>query len=423
MTDDDFEQPRAVVLAERAVLGIVLDAPTLAGRVFGRVSVADFTGPRKLVAEAIHGVRLRRGGQADHVTVLAEMQRRGTVSRAGGPGVFADLATAGANPALLPAYLDEIVTDIRRRRLHAVGLRLSQLAGNEQADPLETARSAQGALTGLIDAAEADDGDVTTPTLREFLAAEDEPYDWVIPGLLERGDRLILTGSEGLGKSHLLRQIAVCTAAGVHPFDGRLFAPQPVLVVDCENGPVAVRRQLRPLAAQARTAVQGAGADNTLWVETRPEGLDLTKPADEAWLVRTVSALQPAMLITGSLYRLHAKNPNDEEPARAVTRVLDRCRTAANCAVVLEAHSPHSSNSLGPRPVRPVGSSLWLRWPEFGYGLRPTKDYTKDNRLVDLVAWRGDREARGWPRRLQAGGRWPWTTATYDPHNSWEAAS
>ena len=56
------------------------------------------------------------------------------------------------------------------------------------------------------------------PDLYEFLAIVDPPSDWVIPGLLERGDRLIWTGFEGLGKSVVVRQLAVCAAAGVHPF-------------------------------------------------------------------------------------------------------------------------------------------------------------------------------------------------------------
>src|SRR5690606_18474248 len=33
----------------------------------------------------------------------------------------------------------------------------------------------------------------------EFLAEPDPEYDWLIPGLLERGDRVILTGQEGRG--------------------------------------------------------------------------------------------------------------------------------------------------------------------------------------------------------------------------------
>ena len=139
------------------------------------------------------------------------------------------------------------------------------------------------------------------------------------------------------------------------------------------------------------------------------KGGDLTKPEDEAWLVSRVSALQPALLVIGPIYRLHAKNPNDEEPARCVTRVLDRCRAAANCALILEAHAGHTTGVDGMRHVRPTGSSLWLRWPEFGYGLRAADGFhPTDNRVVDFVAWRGDREERQWPQQLRGGGVWPW---------------
>jgi hypothetical protein len=39
------------------------------------------------------------------------------------------------------------------------------------------------------------------PDLWEFLGTEDPPHDWIVPNLLERGDRLIWTGFEGLGKA------------------------------------------------------------------------------------------------------------------------------------------------------------------------------------------------------------------------------
>ena len=63
------------------------------------------------------------------------------------------------------------------------------------------------------------------PDLYEFISIVDPPSDWVIPALLERGDRLIWTGFEGLGKSVITRQLAVCAAAGVHPFTGEPITP------------------------------------------------------------------------------------------------------------------------------------------------------------------------------------------------------
>ncbi len=408
----------AVEAAERAILGIVLAHPDHAGKAFARVALGDFTGPNALIAEALHGMRLARKG-IDPALLVGELTRRGTLGRVGGAPYVHTLLAAYATAELLDAYADEVVRAARLRRAHALGLDLAQRAEKPDADPARIARTAVEQGQALLDATDAD-GDITTPVLAEFLGAEDPQPDWVIPGLLERGDRLVITGSEGLGKSVLNRQLAVTAAAGVHPFTGRLAEPQRVLYVDAENGPAHLRRELRPLALRARTSA-GQAADENLYLESRPEGLDLTRPEDEAWLVRRVAALQPALLLIGPLYRLHAADPNKEEPARQVARVLDRCRAAANCALIAEAHAGHAVGTSGDRNMRPTGTSLWLRWPEFGYGMRPGKDYDPRSRMVDFLSWRGDRAARSWPRALRAGGAWPWSEATPAP-SEWDVA-
>lgn len=39
------------------------------------------------------------------------------------------------------------------------------------------------------------------PDLDSFLDLSDDEYNWLVPGLLERGDRLMVTGEEGRGKA------------------------------------------------------------------------------------------------------------------------------------------------------------------------------------------------------------------------------
>lgn len=401
---------------ERAILATVITNPSHAAKVFARIPVHEFTGEYALVAEAIHSLRTARK-PIDQSTVADEMRRRSTLSRLPGgtsAAVF-QLADWHVPGPALDYHLDVVTDAIRLRSLWKIGSTIAQRAGDADADSLVIAQTAAEQVQAIIDNAEADQ-DVSTETLAEFLSGEDDPADWVIPGLLERGDRFILTGSEGLGKSVLFRQIAVGAAAGIHPFTQRRIDPNRVLYVDVENSRMKLRRDLRSLRA---AAIQSGGdPDENLLLECRPEGLDLTRPEDEAWLLARVASLQPAILITGPLYRLHAKNPNDEEPARQVARVLDRCRAAANCALVLEAHAGHQVGHDGKRSVRPTGTSLWLRWPEFGYGIRMSDDFNADNRLVDFVAWRGDRDNRDWPTRLRRGGSWPWQVAT-DPNNHW----
>lgn len=387
--------------AMATALGVVIEHPEQAAEVFAAVRVEDFDAQYRLMAEAIHGLRIAKT-EVSALAVVDEMTRRGTIGRIGGAAEVHRVAGFGFGSADYSVQI--IARTARLRRLDAAALQLHQNATTPDADPLAVAQRTLTDVQAVVDGIEAD-GDVTTPTVGELLAGEDAPFEWVIPGLLERADRLVLTGSEGLGKSVLFRQLAVCAASGIHPFTHEPIEPQRVLYVDCENGVGQLRRALRPLAGQGKRV--GSDPSERLFVEPRPEGLDLTKPEDEAWLVRVTSAIQPSLLLTGPLYRLHAANPNDEEPARAVARVLDRCRAAANCALVVEAHAGHGYGSPE-RPVRPTGTSLWLRWPEFGYGLRVSGEFDPANRVVDFVAWRGDRSERAWPKRLRSGGEWPW---------------
>ncbi len=388
-------------------LGVVIEHPEQAGIVFAAVRIEDFRNQYGPIAEAIHSLRLSKT-TISPLAVIDEMSRRGTIGRIGGAAEIHRIAGFGFGSAEFAVQV--IARHARLNRLAITAARLSQTVREvDDVEPLDVARSAINELQGVVDGIEAD-GDVTTPTLREFLAGDDPPYDWVIPGLLERGDRLILTGSEGLGKSVLFRQISVAAAGGVHPFHGGRINPMRVLVVDCENGAVKSRRALRPLVSLA--VRYGDDPRDRMHIETIPSGLDLTTPEDEMWLVRRVSSLQPDLLAIGPLYRLHSKNPNDEEVARTVTRVLDRCRAAANCALITEGHAGHGGGDARERPVRPTGSSLWLRWPEFGYGLRVGDGFSPEDRRVDMVPWRGDREERDWPKRLRSGGQgaWPWAS-------------
>lgn len=242
------------------------------------------------------------------------------------------------------------------------------------------------------------------PDLWQFLATEDEDYDWIVPGLLERGDRLMLTGFEGLGKSMLNRQLAVMIAAGIHPFQwARTFEPRRVLYIDCENSERQSRRKFRKIA-DASTRSRRRVPDGNMRLIHKPNGLDLTTKADEEWLMERVTAHQPDVLFIGPFYRLHNANLNEELPARRTVAVLDKARNSVGCALVIEAHAGHG-NGVQQRDPRPVGSSLLLRWPEFGYGLAPVE---KDPKHVRLMAWRGPRDEREWPKQLTWGEPWPW---------------
>jgi hypothetical protein len=258
------------------------------------------------------------------------------------------------------------------------------------------------------------------PDLDEFLAGVDPPYAWVIESILERGDRLIWTGAEGLGKSVVGRQLAVAAAAGIHPFTNDRTDPRVVLWIDCENSERQGRRHFRRL----RRVIIAKGCPvpkGGMRLIHRPEGIDLTRDEDVAWLMERVHAYKPELLYIGPLYRLHATDINDETAARKVTAVLDLARARADCALIIEGHSPHGGGGES-RPVRPIGSSLFRRWPEFGYGISPATD---DNPCKEVVIrpWRGARDERHWPRSLiwsEKDDEWPWVDPmTYTPRGGY----
>jgi hypothetical protein len=258
------------------------------------------------------------------------------------------------------------------------------------------------------------------PDIYAFLATGEEEYDWLVEGLLERGDRLLLTGFEGHGKTTLMRQLAVSMAAGLHPFRHQPITPLRVLMIDCENGPRFTRRRFRPLVELVADLGHPIPPDS-FYVLTRPSGLDLTDAEDSAWLLERAHAHHPDIVLLGPLYKLHRANPNDELPARQVSGVLDDMRREIGCALILEAHSGHGEN-VRDRNVRPLGSSLWMRWPEFGYGIATTTQ-TRKGTPVDFRVWRGPRDEREWPVKLLRSSPWPWD-GEWEPHTPvWRPAS
>lgn len=223
----------------------------------------------------------------------------------------------------------------------------------------------------------------------------DQAFDWVVPGLLERGDRLILTGFEGGGKSTLMRQFGICIAGGLDPFKFTDTEPVKALYVDCENGERLVRRKFNELI-ELYEKMHGPYPKDQLFIVSRPSGMDLmTDDAD--WLMEQVTAFKPGVVLIGPLYNLQNEDMNAEAPTKKVAGVLRRIAVEGGCALIAEAHAGKSESAGGKRHLRPIGSSVWLRWPEFGYGLDPVAG----SREVYFRPWRGARDERSWPKSLE----------------------
>lgn len=325
------------------------------------------------------------------------------------------LLTWPAVPEHVETYAKTVREWAVRRRVYSEAVVAQQKALNPEIDALTLASSTATAFTRIRDTGDTEDA--AALTMAEVLAGVDVERDWLVHGLLERRDRLMLTGEEGLGKSHLMRQLAVMAAAGLDPFDSSIRVPPiSVLIVDCENSLPQIRRAIRPVVGFAAKYGYQLPRLNVL---PTPR-MDITGDRDLARLHREMDACQPDLVVIGPLYRLFPRALNTDDEAAPVLAALDTLRDRG-AALIIEAHAGHGEGKGKVRDLRPRGSSALMGWPEFGYGMRARADGG-----ADLVPWRGDRDSRAWPTQLRhdnAGVRWipNYTPDNPIPQDAWGA--
>ena len=195
MDFDAYPEPRDQ-LAERAVVGGLLAGPIPADL---NLAVEDFWHPplRTVVDACLH--LARAGKPTDPISVRAELLRRGERGDVADGAWLATLMRDGCMTAQLSWHARNLRELAVRRDVMFQARQALQQAANPTSDPYEVAAGLHVAA-GVL----ADSGDPARPSptidAEDFLAKADS-YDWLVPGLLERGDRFLITGGEGSGKA------------------------------------------------------------------------------------------------------------------------------------------------------------------------------------------------------------------------------
>ena len=241
--------------------------------------------------------------------------------------------------------------------------------------------------------------------------SSDDAYDWVIPNLLERRERVIVVAAEGVGKTMLARQVAILTSLGVQPFTFQRMNPIRTLTIDLENPERIIRRSSRSIFGAALS--YGYGKKSLAELVIKPDGLNLLLATDRLLLESWLDRAKPELLILGPLYKsfIDPGNRTSEAVAIEVVRYLDTLRAVYGCALWLEHHAPLGESQTS-RNLRPFGSAVWSRWPEFGISLQ--QDPTSMGEYVyDVKHFRGERDERHWPLKMKRGKKFPFETLTF----------
>lgn len=383
--------------AERNLLGSVLMNAKQVRMLDGLVNRSDFSDDRMGIIWDTIVAMTSRGesvGLIEIVDKFPEIGVRGIDYLEVNSWMGEDVYQHGAQ-----GYANHVRNESLRRSLDNIARTMHESvvdAGSSPADILTKAR-------GLIDAtlSDASTGVLQAKSLADVLDGDDT-YDWVIPEFMESGDRLILTGGEGAGKSTFARQICILAAAGVHPLTFQSIDPVRVLVVDAENTERQWRRAVRWMVRRATESGSTDPRGNVMIAAGKR--IDIIRGSHLAEIHRLIDEYEPRLLFIGPLYKITSGAIQTDDEAAPLLVALDSLRERG-LAMVMEAHAAKGSSEHG-REWRPRGSAALMGWPELGLGLSPI-----NAEGVEVVRWRGDRDARAIPNFLRRGRDWPFEPA------------
>lgn len=409
MTEDEL-------IPEQAVLGAAMLGTRGHDGILS-LQPEDFVNPKHgIIAGALKAMILR-GEKPDEITLCAELAGRSQLygpGSAGGNTYINSLAEAVAVPenGWHYAVIVREATRVRMAKNAATSLAQSmaaQGAAEHMDELLARHTQAMQAIPSPLD-----QDNVEIPTIADLFDQKFE-HRWLIPGLLHRRERVVLTAFEGTGKSVSLSTWACALAAGLHPYTGEsIGAGMRVLLVDTENDEEETQHRFRWIGERINALGGEPGWAKRIYQQIRPEGLDLSGK-DREWFKRVVSNTAPDLIVMGPAYKLMgAAKTSDDAAILAWFAAMDEVRVKHDVALIIEAHSGHAKDEDGSRSVRPFGSSVWLRWPQVGIGLKRNKELDPGKEhpeVVDVVHWRGSRGVRDWPDLLKRGreNQMPWT--------------
>ena len=192
-------------------------------------------------------------------------------------------------------------------------------------------------------------------SVADLVAEASKPDVWILHGLIEEGDQVVLAGPPKAGKSLLASQLALAVASGRPFLRWPTNVPRRVLYVNLELRP---KRFGKRLIAQANSIDLIAGYSNLMSVNSM-RTLDIKNNEDAAVFSKTIRDLGIDLVVWDVLARMHNADENDNPAMRAVMHAI-RVASADRAHVVLHhARKPASGQedvNLGAAGMRGASS-------------------------------------------------------------------
>jgi hypothetical protein len=211
------------------------------------------------------------------------------------------------------------------------------------------------------------------------LTKEPPPYDWLLEGLICRGDVVILQGEPNVGKSFFTMGLTAAIAEGQDKFLNHKLHPKygKVIYVDEENPEDVVRGRLKQLGLTPGNA-------NVRYLYRQGIRLDSNS---KNLLLDEALAFQPDLIVLDSLTRLHSGNENEAGTmARLFNDGINPLARETGAAVVFLHHTNKSESNSSYSKAR--GSTDITASPDTGLELRKLDSDGQVN-LVHFKSRRG----------------------------------
>ena len=147
-----------------------------------------------------------------------------------------------------------------------------------------------------------------------LIKASEEPDVWLLDGLIEEGDQVVLVGAPKAGKSLMASQIALAVANGGDFLDWKCTTPRRVLYVNLE---LRMKRFGQRLIAQAGAKTNLQTTNNLLTVNDK-KTINILNPEEVKAFAEEVRSNNVDLVIWDVLARMHSEDENNNPSMRAV---------------------------------------------------------------------------------------------------------